>query len=89
MIDSFPYSEWSEQVTTFWTFGPAGGSEGGSLTGTFVLTGLGILLMIVSLIWWVTLEDSKLKRQASHLRGAGGDAGPIPPATGPSTESYS
>jgi hypothetical protein len=76
MIDSFPYAEWSEDITTFWTFGPAGGSEGGSLTGTFVLTGLGILLMVASLIGWVILEKHKLDRQAAHLRSAGGLAGP-------------
>jgi hypothetical protein len=80
MIDSFPYSEWSDTITTFWTFGPAGGSEGGSLTGTFVLTGLGMLLMIVTLIWWVRLEDSKLKRQAAHLRGAGLGGSPSGPS---------
>ena len=76
MIDSFPFDSWldaegnlSQDITTFWTFGPAGGSEGGSLTGTFVLTGLGILLMVVSLVAWVYLEDRKLQRQADKLRG--------------------
>jgi hypothetical protein len=72
MIDSFPYDKWSDTVTTFWTFGPAGGSDGGSLTGTFVLTGLGILLMVSALIAWVWMEDGKLKRQAEHLRSAAG-----------------
>ena len=48
MIDSFPYDSWldaegnlNQEITTFWTFGPAGGAEGGSLTGTFVLTASG------------------------------------------------
>lgn len=80
MIDSFPYESWLNEagdglntdITTFWTFGPAFGSEGGSLTGTFVLTGLGILLMVVALIWFVTLEKRKLDEQAARLRGAAG-----------------
>jgi hypothetical protein len=80
MIDSFPYDSWltedgaglNDAITTFWTFGPAGGSEGGSLTGTFVLTALGILLMVASLIAWVVLENQKLKHQAEQLRRSGG-----------------
>jgi hypothetical protein len=80
MIDSFPYESWLNEAgdglntdsTTFWTFGPAFGSEGGSLTGTFVLTGIGMLVMVVALIWWVVLENQKLRAQAERLRGAGG-----------------
>lgn len=80
MIDSFPYESWLNEagdglntdITTFWTFGPAYGSEGGSLTGTFVLTGLGMLLMVVALVWFVALEKRKLDDQAARLRGASG-----------------
>jgi hypothetical protein len=74
MIDSFPYEAW-DQVSTepyagpFWTFGPAG--VDGDLTGTFVLTGLGMLLMIAALVYWVVLENRKLWAQTDHLRGAG------------------
>jgi hypothetical protein len=78
MIDSFPYDSWlnadgslNTEITTFWTFGPTFGSEGGSLTGTFVLTGLGVLLMVVSLIWWVRLEQQKLSAQTERLRSGG------------------
>jgi hypothetical protein len=79
MIDSFPYDSWLNEagdglntdITTFWTFGPTFGSEGGDLTGTFVLTALGMLLMVVSLVAWVVMEDRKLTRQARHLRGGG------------------
>lgn len=75
MIDSFPYESWlneagdglSTDITTFWTFGP--GAEH-SLTGTFVLTGLGMLLMVASLVAWVVMEDRKLKAQAALLRRA-------------------
>lgn len=79
MIDSFPYESWLNEagelntdITTFWTFGPTFGSEGGSLTGTFVLTGLGILLMVVALVWFVVLEQRKLSEQAERLRRAAG-----------------
>jgi hypothetical protein len=75
MIDSFPYDSWfkgdnlNTDITSFWTFGPAfGHANGGSLTGTYVLTALGILLMVVSLIWWVWLEENKLMTQARRLR---------------------
>ncbi len=79
MIDSFPYDSWldaegnlNQEITTFWTFGPAGGAEGGSLTGTFVLTALGILLMVVAMIAWCCLENRKLTQQAEQLRRGGG-----------------
>jgi hypothetical protein len=79
MIDSFPYDSWDQVPTdpyvgTFWTFGPA--APGGDLTGTFVLTGLGMLLMIAAIVYWVWLENRKLWEQTDHLRGAsqGGSA---------------
>jgi hypothetical protein len=90
VIDSFPFDEWSEEITTFWTFGPE------DSTGTYVLTVLGIILMVVALIYWVWLENKKLNAQAELLRGAGGlpPASPTapgpgfeePPLAGPSTE---
>jgi len=78
MIDSFPYESWlnasgdgfNTDITTFWTFGPQFGADGGSLTGTYVLTALGMLLMVASLVAWVTMEDRKLKEQARALRSA-------------------
>ena len=76
MIDSFPYESWldaegnlSTDITTFWTFGPGADHD---LTGTFVLTGLGMLLMIAALVYWVVLENRKLWAQTDHLRRAGG-----------------
>ena len=62
MIDSFPYEEWSEKIAAFWTFGPE------NSTGTYVLTILGIILMIGSLVGWVWLENRKLQAQAALLR---------------------
>jgi hypothetical protein len=82
MIDSFPFDEWSEDITAFWTFGP------GSSTGTYFLTVLGILLMVASLVGWVWLENRKLRAQAELLRAAGGMPAPggVPPGPGPSQE---
>jgi hypothetical protein len=93
VIDSFPWKEWGDKVTTFWTFGP--GQDHG-LIGTYVLTGLGMALMIAALVYWVWLENRKLWAQAELLRAAGGapvpggvPPGPAPsqpPLAGPSTE---
>ena len=70
MFDAFPYDEWSEEITTFWTFGVEGD------TGTIILTILGVLLIVGALIAFVRLEASKLDRQAATLRQA---MGPPPP----------
>ena len=61
MFDAFPYDEWSEEITTFWTFGVEGD------TGTIILTILGVLLMIGALIAFVRMESGKLDRQAAML----------------------
>ncbi|MGI8973836.1 MAG: LPXTG cell wall anchor domain-containing protein [Gaiella sp.] len=64
MFDAFPYEEWSEEITTFWTFGVEGD------TGTIILTILGVLFMIGSLIQFVRLESQKLDAQTATLRRA-------------------
>jgi hypothetical protein len=66
MFDAFPFDEWSEEITTFWTFGVEGD------VGTIILTILGVLLMLGSLIGFVLLESGKLERQAEVLRQAMG-----------------
>jgi hypothetical protein len=80
VIDSFPFDEWSEEITTFWTFGPE------NSTGTYVLTVLGIILMVGAIIYWVWLENKKLTAQAELLRGAGGLPPASPTAPGPGFE---
>lgn len=90
MIDSFPFDEWGEEIAGYWTFGP------GDSTGTYILTVLGIILMVVSLIAWVRLESRKLDAQAALLRGGGmlppasptapGPGFQEPPIAGPSTD---
>ncbi|MDQ3858205.1 MAG: hypothetical protein M3327_07130 [Actinomycetota bacterium] len=80
MIDSFPFNGWSDKIGAFWTFGP------GSSTGTYVLTVLGIIFMVASLVGWVMLENRKLAAQAELLRSAGGLPAPggVPPGPSPS-----
>lgn len=75
MIDSFPYESWynedgslNTEISTFWTFGPGADHD---LTGTFVLTGLGMLLMVASLIAWVVMEKRALESHAARLRAGG------------------
>jgi hypothetical protein len=90
VIDSFPYDEWSEDITAFWTFGPQ------NSTGTYIMTALGVILMIAAIFYWVWLENRKLTAQAALLRGAGNlpPASPTapgpgfqePPLAGPSTD---
>lgn len=80
MIDSFPFEEWGENVADFWTFGP------GNSTGTYILTVLGIVLMLAAIVGFVLLEHRKLSAQAEVLRAAGGLPAPggPPPGPGPS-----
>ena len=59
-----------EKCADFFTFGH------GSKINTFadgvnssywVLVAVGFVVMLVFLVWWVVLEDRKLKAQAAHL----------------------
>jgi hypothetical protein len=65
MFDAFPFDEWGEDIAAFWTFGPE------NSTGTYILTGLGVAVMLISFIWFVRLESSKLTRQQETLRASG------------------
>jgi hypothetical protein len=65
MFDAFPFDEWSEDIAEFWTFG------GESSTGTYILTVLGVAVMVLAFIGFVWLENQKLARQAAHLRAIG------------------
>ncbi len=78
MIDSFPFEKWGEDITSFWTFGPGGS------TGTYVLTVLGIAVMVAAFVGFVLLENRKLAAQAAILREAGGIPVPAEPGPGPS-----
>jgi hypothetical protein len=65
MFDAFPFDEWSEDVAEFWTFGGEGS------TGTYIMTVLGIAVMLIAFVGFVVLENRKLARQAARLRASG------------------
>ena len=65
MFDAFPFDEWSEDIAEFWTFGGEGS------TGTYIMTGLGVAAMLISLIGFVVLEQRKLRHQTEMLRASG------------------
>jgi hypothetical protein len=65
MFDAFPFDEWGEDIAEFWTFGGEGS------TGTYILTVLGIAVMVLAFIGFVWLENQKLARQAALLRASG------------------
>jgi hypothetical protein len=72
-----------EQCADFFTFG--NGSTLGTLSSGvnssyWVLTALGFIAMIVFLVWWVVLEDRKLRAQSASLLQSGGLRGTSPPA---------
>ena len=63
-----------ENCADFMTFGH--GSKIGTLASDanssyWALTAIGFIVMVVFLVWWVVLEDKKLKAQAAHLLRAG------------------
>jgi hypothetical protein len=82
MFNSSPIDEWGPTVTQFWTWA----GQSGTSTGTWILTALGFIVMLVAFVWFVTLENGKLARQAEALRATGAlDRPPETPATGSAT----
>ena len=77
MFDAFPYDSWEEaleELAEFWTFGGEGS------TGTWIMTIVGIVAMVVAFWGFVVLENRKLAHQAPRLKASGAlDR----PATGP------
>jgi hypothetical protein len=65
MFDTFPYDEWSEDIAGFWTWGP------GSSTGTYILTAIGVTVMLVAFIGFFVLENRKLDHQEATLKASG------------------
>jgi hypothetical protein len=79
MFDTFPYDEWGDDIAEFWTWG------GANSTGTYILTVLGCILMVLALVYFVRLEKTKLDAQAERLR-AGMVGPPVPPQPGTTRE---
>jgi hypothetical protein len=65
MFDAFPFDEWSEEIADFWTFG------GANSTGTYIMTGIGVAVMLIAFIGFVLLENRKLAHQAAMLKASG------------------
>jgi hypothetical protein len=65
MFDAFPFDEWSEDIADFWTFGGEGS------TGTWIMTVVGVTVMMLAFIGFVWLEKRKLERQAAVLKASG------------------
>jgi len=65
VFDAFPFDSWEEATAEFWTFGGEGS------TGTYILTVLGVIAMVVAFIGFVVLENRKLRHQAATLRASG------------------
>jgi hypothetical protein len=79
MFDAFPYDSWDEalgDLAEFWTFGGEGS------TGTYIMTVLGIVAMVLALIGFVLLERKKLERQTALLRASGALERPTTGTTG-------
>jgi hypothetical protein len=65
MFDAFPFDEWGEDIAEFWTFGGEGS------TGTYIMTVLGVAVMLIAFIGFVVLENRKLARQTALLKASG------------------
>jgi hypothetical protein len=65
MFDAFPLDEWGEDIAEFWTFG------GESSTGTYIMTVIGVAVMVLAFVGFVWLENQKLARQAALLKASG------------------
>ena len=74
MFDSFPFDAWGEDIADFWAWG------GANSTGTYIMTVLGCILMVASIIGWVVMEKRKLENQAATLRASGAFDAPSAPA---------
>jgi hypothetical protein len=66
-MDTFPYESWAEAQEAagaegYFTFGP------GDNAATIVLVAIAFVLMVFVFVWWMRLEDRKLRDQAERIR---------------------
>lgn len=88
-----PFVKCFEESGGFFTFGPGTNwdAEGkvivSASAGLWIITVIGIIVMILAFVAWVWLENSKLTAQAARLRAAARPvAGPPPPGPAASTK---
>ncbi|HWT23057.1 MAG TPA: hypothetical protein VN213_06075 [Solirubrobacteraceae bacterium] len=63
-----------EECAGFMTFGPGstyGEGGAGAATSYYVLTAIGIAVMVAALVVWVIYEDRRLRTHARRLRRTG------------------
>jgi hypothetical protein len=63
-----------EKCAGIMTFGPGttyGEGASGAATSYYILTWIGIAVIVAALVAWVVYEDRRLKRHAVRLREAG------------------
>jgi ACR3 family arsenite efflux pump ArsB len=65
-MDTFPYESWADAQSAagaegYFTMGP------GDNAATIVLVAIAFLLMIFVFVWWIRLEDRKLREQAARI----------------------
>jgi len=82
MIDSFPFEGWynadgvfDPNLGSYWPYvgaesGPAYGDTSAS-AGTWILTILGMVLIIVAYIGWFRFEGRRLREAAERIRASG------------------
>lgn len=68
-MDTFPYESWADAQSAagaegYFTFGP------GDDAATIVLVAIAFLLMVFVFVWWMRLEDRKLRDQAEQIRSS-------------------
>jgi hypothetical protein len=60
-----------EKCASIMTFGPGttyGDGASGAATGYYILTWIGIIVMVASILFWVLSEDRRLKRHVARIR---------------------
>lgn len=74
MIDAFPFDSWDDVTGAFWQY------SGGTGSGTWTLTIIGIIVTVAAIIGWVYMDNRMLTTHAKRLRTAGfGQAAPGAP----------
>jgi len=60
-----------EKCAGFMTFGPGttyGDGSSGAATSYYILTWIGIIVMVAAIVFWVLAEDRRLRRHVTRIR---------------------